>query len=117
MITKRDKNKTIKEVLPKNIKSEVEVKRMDIPGFLKTNNFDKRATGSSLKWEDYHENDEVNHGRGLTIDDPLPAWQRQPLIFGHVFVCRGNRPLLNGLLDQRLDVLILQRLSLVASPY
>ena len=69
MIPKRDKNKTIKEVLPKNIKSEVEVKRMDIPGFLKTNNFDKRATGSSLKWEDYHENDEVNHSRGLTIDE------------------------------------------------
>ena len=42
MIPKRDKNKTIKEVLPKNIKPEVAVKRMNIPGFLKTNNFNEK---------------------------------------------------------------------------
>ena len=69
MIPKRDKNKTIKEVLPKNIKPEVAVERMNIPGFLKTNNFNDIASGSSLRWEDYHKNDEINHSRGLTIDE------------------------------------------------
>ncbi|MBT3826296.1 MAG: hypothetical protein HOF49_00500 [Nitrosomonadales bacterium] len=69
MIPKKDKNKTIKEVVPKNIKPEVAVGSMHIPDFLKTNNFDEIATGSSLRWDDYHENDEINHSRGLTIDE------------------------------------------------
>ncbi len=69
MIPKRDKTKSVEEVIPKNIKSEVSVERMSVPSFFVARNFDEKATGSSLKWEDYNINDEINHSRGLTIDE------------------------------------------------
>ena len=69
MVPKRDKSAKISQAVPKNIAKEVVIDQMHIPNYLKTEAFNFKATGSSQTWEDYHVGDEINHTRGLTVDE------------------------------------------------
>ena len=69
MLPKLDPSAQIQEFLPEGIQPEVSVDDMSIPQSLNVKQFDFAMTGSNKIWDDYAAGEEINHDRGLTIDN------------------------------------------------
>ena len=69
MIPKNNKDAVIKESIIEELPKIVSIDDIQIPKELNVSNFDFSATGSLKVWDDFNDNEFINHSRGITIDE------------------------------------------------
>jgi 2-methylfumaryl-CoA hydratase len=70
MVTKADTTLPAPEPVVPELAPVVAPEDLAIPPFLRLQDYDASAAGSSRLWEDFREGERIDHAAGMTVDDP-----------------------------------------------